>query len=146
MRIVGIETSCDDTAVAVLEDRKILSNIVSSQTVHIQFGGIVPELASRAHQQYIVPVFRTALTDAGVTLDDIEGIAVTRGPGLMGSLLVGLSFAQGLAITRNIPFVGVNHLEAHLWSAGIEYPEIAAPFLSVIVSGGQTVLVEVGAF
>lgn len=146
MLILGIETSCDDTAVAVSSPDKLLSNIISSQLIHQQFGGIVPELASRAHQKLIVPIVHQALSEANAGIKDIEGIAVTRGPGLMGSLLIGLSFAQGAALAQRIPLIGINHLEAHLWSAQIEHPDLVIPFLSLIVSGGHTLLVAVQGF
>lgn len=146
MLILGIETSCDDTAAAVSSPERLLSNIVSSQLIHKKFGGIVPELASRAHQKLIVPIVTKALSEANTRIKDIEGIAVTRGPGLMGSLLIGLSFAQGIALVQKTPLIGINHLEAHLWSAEIEYPDLATPFLSLIVSGGHTLLVAVQGF
>ncbi|HQF76517.1 MAG TPA: tRNA (adenosine(37)-N6)-threonylcarbamoyltransferase complex transferase subunit TsaD, partial [Syntrophales bacterium] len=119
MLVLGIESSCDETAAAVLQDgRKLLSNVIASQIrIHEKYGGVVPEIASRKHVEVIVPVIREALEKAGVTLDVIDGVAVTRGPGLVGSLLVGLSMAKALALARNIPFVGVNHLEGHVASA-----------------------------
>ena len=109
--ILGIESSCDDTSAAVIRDRTLLSNVIASQAVHQKYGGVIPELASRAHQQNIVPVVDTALKEAGVTIDKIDAIAFTRGPGLLGSLLVGVSFAKGLSISHDIPLVEVNHLQ-----------------------------------
>ena len=114
--ILGIESSCDDTSAAVVRDRVLLSNVIASQAVHEQYGGVIPELASRAHQQNIIPVVDTALRQAGITLDEVDAIAFTRGPGLLGSLLVGVSFAKGLSIANNIPLVEVNHLQGHILS------------------------------
>lgn len=140
MIILGIDTSCDDTSVAVLDDRKILSNIVSSQVpIHALFGGVVPELASRKHVERIDVIYRQALEEAGVTLRNIEVLSVTQGPGLIGSVLAGLSFAKGLALATGKPLVGVNHIEAHALSIFLEQ-EIEFPFLSLIVSGGHTVI------
>jgi tRNA N6-adenosine threonylcarbamoyltransferase len=147
MLVLGVETSCDDTAAAVLlNGRAILSNVVSSQdTVHGPFGGIVPELASRQHIRQISPIIRAALDRAGVTLHQIEGIAVTYGPGLVGSLLVGLSAVKGLAYRSGIPYVGVNHLEAHLLSIFLER-EVPFPYLALLASGGHTLLYIVHGF
>jgi len=147
MLVLGIETSCDETAAAVVEDgKRMLSNVVASQIeVHSRFGGVVPELASRHHIQNIVPVILQALEDASITLDAVDGIAVTRGPGLVGSLLIGISVAKGLAYTRELPIVGVNHLEAHIYSNFLEHEDLKPPFVSLIVSGGHTDLVYVGA-
>ena len=144
--ILGIESSCDDTAAAVTAGGVLQSNVVSSQMEHASFGGVVPELASRAHQRLIVPVVRQALEEAGCCLGDVEAVAVTHGPGLTGSLLVGLSFAKALAVGGGIPLLGVNHLEGHLYSVGIEPPAPPFPYLCLIVSGGHTqlVLVEEG--
>jgi N6-L-threonylcarbamoyladenine synthase len=114
--ILGIESSCDDTSAAVIRNTTLLSNVIASQAVHVKYGGVIPELASRAHQQNIIPVVDTALKEAGVTADKIDAIAFTRGPGLLGSLLVGTSFAKGLAIANNIPMVEVNHLQGHILS------------------------------
>lgn len=140
MYILGIETSCDETAAAVLQDGKLLrSNVIASQVdLHKIYGGVVPEIASRKHMEMIIPVICEALNGASVTLNDIEGIAVTRGPGLVGSLLVGLSAAKALAFALNIPFVGVNHVEGHVAAVflGDEYPEF--PFIALVVSGGHT--------
>ncbi len=140
MIILGIDTSCDDTSVAVLDDRRVLSNIVSSQVpVHALFGGVVPEIASRKHVEVIDRIFGQALADAGLTIRDVEILAVTQGPGLIGSLLVGLCFAKGLALSTGKPFVGVNHIEAHAMSIFLEQ-EVEFPFVSLIVSGGHTVI------
>jgi len=140
MLVLGIESSCDETAAAVLQDgRKLLSNVIASQIrIHEKYGGVVPEIASRKHVEVIVPVIREALEKAGVTLDVIDGVAVTRGPGLVGSLLVGLSMAKALALARNIPFVGVNHLEGHVASAFLAEEKPSFPFIALVVSGGHT--------
>lgn len=142
MRILGIETSCDDTAAAVLEDRtRVLSSVVASQIdVHRKYGGVVPELAARKHVEAIGFVIEQALEEAGVTFDDIDAIAVTQGPGLVGSLLVGVCAAKAIAWMRGIPLVAVNHLEGHVRSAFIEHPDIAFPAIALIVSGGHTSL------
>ncbi len=148
MLILAIESSCDDTAAAVLrDDREILSNVVSSQfDTHAQYGGIVPELASRCHIEAIVPVVNQALSDAGVNLEKIDIIAATRGPGLIGSLLVGFTFAKGLAQVRQIPCVGVDHMAGHLLSAFLEEPRPVFPYIALIVSGGNTSLYKVNSF
>ena len=140
MLVLGIESSCDETAAAVLQDgNQLLSNVIASQIrIHEKYGGVVPEIASRKHVEVIVPVVLEALERAGVTLDAIEGISVTRGPGLVGSLLVGLSMAKALALARNIPFVGVNHLEGHVASAFLAEDKPAFPFVALVVSGGHT--------
>ena len=142
MNILGIESSCDETAAAVLAvGRRILSSIVASQDpVHAPYGGVVPELASRRHLEMIVPVVEEALTQAGVKLDDLDGIAVTQGPGLVGSLLVGCSLAKALAWVRGLPLVGVNHLEGHIFAAFLEPAAPEYPFLALVVSGGHTAL------
>ncbi|HSP06226.1 MAG TPA: tRNA (adenosine(37)-N6)-threonylcarbamoyltransferase complex transferase subunit TsaD, partial [Acidobacteriota bacterium] len=141
MIVLGIETSCDETSAAVLNGNSILSNVISSQTrVHEPFGGVVPELASRHHLDNISWVMRESIRQSGFTLEQIEGVGATYGPGLVGSLLVGLNVAKGLAYARNIPFVGVNHLEAHLHSIFLEHPEAETPMLCVIASGGHTSL------
>ncbi len=146
--ILGIESSCDDTSAAVLRDNRLLSNVIASQAVHVKYGGVIPELASRAHQQNIVPVVDTALREAGVAASEIDAIAFTRGPGLVGSLLVGVSFAKGLSIARNIPLVEVNHLQGHILSHFIDLPDRELPhpefpFLCLLVSGGHTQIVRV---
>ena len=144
--ILGIESSCDDTAAAVLCDGKILSNIVANQSIHQAYGGVVPELASRAHQQNIVPVVHQALEQAGVSKNQLSAIAFTRGPGLMGSLLVGTSFAKSLAMGLQIPLIEVNHMQAHILAHFIEkegYEQPQFPFLAMTISGGHTQIVEV---
>ena len=142
MLTLGIESSCDETAAAVIEDgRTILSNIIASQVkTHAPFGGVVPELASREHLDRIADVVGEALSKAGVTLEQIDGIAVTQGPGLIGSLLVGLSYAKSLAFVAGKPIVGVNHIEGHIYSVVFENPEIEYPALALVVSGGHTTL------
>ena len=142
MLILGIDTSCDDTSASVVKDgRKILSNIVSSQSdIHTRYGGIVPELASRRHIEMIMPVVDEAIKQAGISLQDLSAVAVCKGPGLIGSLLIGCSFAKALCYCRNIPLVAVNHLEGHLLSVFLESPAPEFPFLSLIVSGGHTSL------
>ena len=139
--ILGIESSCDETSVAVIRDGKLLSNIVSSQMVHAQYGGVVPELASRAHQRYIVPIVNEALAKAEVRKEDLSAVAVACGPGLMGALLVGVNFGKAFAYGLGIPFIAVNHMEAHIYSNFIEEPSPAFPFLDLTVSGGHTQLV-----
>jgi len=144
MTILGIETSCDDTAAAVLRDGAVRSNVVSSQhELHDAYGGVVPELASRDHQRLIVPVVRQALEEADCTADDLDAVAVTYGPGLPGSLLVGLAFAKAFAAGRDLPLIGVNHLEGHLYSVDLSTPSPPRPYLCLIVSGGHTELVLV---
>ncbi len=144
MLVLGIDTSCDETAGSVVEDgQKILSNIVSSQRIHEKFGGVVPELASRDHIRLIGPVVKEALRGAGVGLSDLHGIAVTCGPGLIGSLLVGLCYAKSLSYVLRTPFTGINHLEGHIFSIFLEYPQVPVPFLSLAVSGGHTELLLV---
>ena len=145
--ILGIESSCDDTSAAVIKDGVMLSNVIASQKVHEAYGGVVPELASRAHQQNIVPVVSEAIRQAGITKEDIDGIAFTRGPGLLGSLLVGTSFAKGLSLALNIPLLDVNHLHGHVLSHFIkedettEVPEF--PYLCLLVSGGNSQIIKV---
>ncbi len=148
MRVLAIETSCDDTGAAVvLDGRKILSNVVSSQvSVHQKYGGVVPELASRRHIESIVPIVTEALETAKVTLRDIDGISVTQGPGLVGSLLVGLSFAKSLSFVTGLPFVGVNHIEAHLSAIFLNKNPPKFPFIGLVVSGGHTSLFRVDGF
>lgn len=142
IRILGIESSCDDTAAAVIEDGRVLSNAIASQTDHEIYGGVVPEIASRAHQVHIVAVVEKALRDAGVERDHLTAIAVTRGPGLLGSLLVGVNFAKGLALSLGIPIVEVHHMHAHIMAHFAEPPYPAFPFLCLTVSGGHTQIVE----
>lgn len=146
--ILGIESSCDDTSAAVVRDGKLLSNVIASQAVHSEWGGVIPELASRAHSQNIVPVIDTAIRRAGITIDDIDAIAFTRGPGLLGSLLVGVSFAKGFSIAKETPLIEVNHLQGHILSHFVELPDKpfnkpSFPFLCLLVSGGHTQIVMV---
>lgn len=147
MIVLGIESSCDETAAAVVEDGKnILSNVVSSQVAfHRKYGGVVPEIASRKHVETIVPVIRESLDEAGLTLNEIEGIAVTRGPGLVGSLLIGISLAKSIAYVKNLPLIGVNHLEGHLNAVFLEEKDLEFPFVGLVVSGGHTNLYHVKA-
>lgn len=146
--ILGIESSCDDTSAAILKDGVVLSNIIASQKVHEAYGGVVPELASRAHQQNIIPVVSEAIRKAGIGIQDIHAIAYTRGPGLLGSLLVGTSFAKGFAIANRIPMIEVNHLQAHILAnfikePGVESRQPSFPFLTLLVSGGNSQLIVV---
>ena len=145
--MLAIETSCDETAAAVVQGgREILSSVVSSQiAIHAAYGGVVPEIASRKHLESIVPVINQALQDAGVGMGALEGIAVTRGPGLSGALLVGFSVAKSIAAARKIPYVGVHHIEGHLFAPMLEQP-VAFPFLALVVSGGHTHLYHVEGF
>lgn len=145
MKVLGIETSCDETSASVVADGTVLSNVISSQLVHIRYGGVVPELASRAHQRLIVPVVEDALEKAGITKHAIDGVAATAGPGLVGALLVGLNFAKSLSYGLQVPFTGVNHMEGHLYSNFLTDRKPTNPFLSLIVSGGHTMLVHVTA-
>lgn len=144
MLLLSIETSCDETAAAVVRDgRSILSSVVSSQVaIHAEYGGVVPEIASRKHLEMITPVITQALAKADLSLDQIEGIAVTRGPGLLGALLVGVSMAKSLALVRSVPVVGVHHIEGHLLAGFLEQP-LEFPFLALVVSGGHTHLYRV---
>lgn len=144
--ILAIESSCDDTAAAVIKDSKILANIVSSQTLHEQYGGVIPELAGRAHQQNILPVVQKALQDSGVDAQELDAIAYTRGPGLMGSLLVGSQFAKGMAMALKIPTLGINHLQAHIAAHYIAERKPNFPFLCLLVSGGHTQILLVKDF
>lgn len=149
--ILGIESSCDDTSAAVLEDGVLLSNVIASQAVHEAYGGVVPELASRAHQQNIVPVVSEAIKRAGIKPEDLAAIAFTRGPGLMGSLLVGLSFAKGLASALHIPMIEVNHLQGHVMAHFVQEPgpskEVPSyPFLCLLVSGGNSQIIKVKSY
>ena len=142
MLVLGIESSCDETAAAVIEDgRTIRSNIIASQVaIHAPYGGVVPELASREHLDRIAPVVTSALEEAAIRISQIDGIAVTQGPGLIGSLLVGISFAKSLAMVTNKPIVGVNHIEGHIYSVNFENPSVQYPAVALIVSGGHTTL------
>lgn len=146
LNILGLESSCDDTSAAVVQNRKILANVTANQQIHAEYGGVVPELASRAHQQNIVPVVDTALKKAGLSKKDLHAIAFTSGPGLMGSLLVATSFAKSLSLALNVPLIEVNHMRAHILAHLIEDPEQKTPpfpFLCLTVSGGHTQIVRV---
>ena len=148
LTILGIESSCDDTSAAVIRDEYLLSNVMASQEVHRRYGGVVPELASRAHQQNIVPVVSQALEQAGVRMEEVDALAFTRGPGLLGSLLVGTSFAKGLAVASGKPIIEVNHLQGHILSHFVKVPgaenrQPKFPFLCLLVSGGHTQIVRV---
>lgn len=147
--ILAIESSCDDTAAAVLHNDKVLSNVVANQLIHNQYGGVVPELASRAHQQNIVPVIDAALRKANIQKEQLSAIAFTQGPGLMGSLLVGSSFAKSLALALQIPLIAVNHMHAHILAHFIDeegYDKPKFPFLALTISGGHTQIVRVDGF
>jgi len=143
VNILAIESSCDETSAAVLSNGHLLSNIIATQLIHEQYGGVVPELASRAHQQHIMPVVERALLDANIAKTDLSAVAFTRGPGLLGSLLVGASFAKALALGLNIPLIDVNHMQAHVLAHFIEDPRPPFPFLCLTVSGGHTQLVRI---
>lgn len=143
MIVLGIESSCDETAAAVLAEGVLRSNVVASQAVHQQFGGVVPELASRAHQETIWNTVEQALQESGHSIQEVTHIAVTAGPGLMGALLVGLSFAKGLSLSHRIPLIGVNHMDAHIYANFIDDPQPNYPFLALVVSGGHTQLIQV---
>ena len=148
LTILGIESSCDDTSAAIIRDEYLLSNVMASQEVHRQYGGVIPELASRAHQQNILPVVSEALRQANVTMDEVDAIAFTRGPGLLGSLLVGTSFTKGLAVAADKPIIEINHLQGHILShfvkvEGGENRQPKFPFLCLLVSGGHTQIVRV---
>lgn len=149
-RILGIETSCDETSAAVLsgtgDDVSLESLVILSQDVHSVFGGVVPEIASRAHLTSIVPVVNKALSDASVSLDDLDAIAVTAAPGLIGALLVGVCYAKSLAFARGIPVIGVHHMEGHLFATALEHRDAVPPFTGLLVSGGHTLLLDVEAW
>ncbi|WP_055437066.1 tRNA (adenosine(37)-N6)-threonylcarbamoyltransferase complex transferase subunit TsaD [Lacinutrix algicola] len=147
--ILGIESSCDDTSAAILCNDRVLSNVVASQKIHEEFGGVVPELASRAHQQNIVPVVHQALKEANITKEQLHAVAFTRGPGLMGSLLVGTSFAKSLAYGLDIPLIDVNHMQAHILAHFIAedgFTKPKFPFLGMTISGGHTQIVKVSSY
>ncbi|MFC6876773.1 tRNA (adenosine(37)-N6)-threonylcarbamoyltransferase complex transferase subunit TsaD [Flavobacterium myungsuense] len=147
--ILAIESSCDDTAAAVLQNDKVLSNVVANQLIHNQYGGVVPELASRAHQQNIVPVIDAALKNANISKEQLSAISFTQGPGLMGSLLVGSSFAKSLALALNIPLIAVNHMQAHVLAHFIDeagYDKPTFPFIALTISGGHTQIIKVNSF
>lgn len=144
--ILAIESSCDDTAAALIYDSKIMSNVIASQEIHAKYGGIVPEVASRMHQENITVVVDAALQRAGKTLDSLNAIACTAGPGLLGSLTVGLSYAKAMALSLDIPFIAINHMRAHVMSHFIDDPKPSFPFLNLTVSGGHTQIVLVKSF
>lgn len=141
--ILGIESSCDETSAAVCVDGEMRSNVIANQTIHEAYGGVVPELASRVHQQNIVPAVQQALTRANIRKEQVDAVAFTRGPGLLGSLLVGVSFAKAFALARQIPLIEVNHMQAHVLAHFIDEPKPAFPFLCLTVSGGHTQIVLV---
>lgn len=143
MNVLGIETSCDETAAAIYSSAGLLSNIIASQTIHHEYGGVVPELASREHIRLILPIIKKSLADASLALKQIDGIAVTYGPGLVGSILVGLNTAKALAYVVNIPWIGINHIEGHIFSIYLTHKNLEPPFISLVVSGGHTQLVYV---
>jgi N6-L-threonylcarbamoyladenine synthase len=136
--VLGIETSCDETGVAICDNSKIISSYTKTQSIHSKFGGVVPEIASREHEKFLPEITEKVIKDANMNYSDIEAIAVTSGPGLMGSLLSGISFAKGMSQGLNIPIIPINHLEAHLNSAFIEFEELNPPFINLLVSGGHT--------
>jgi N6-L-threonylcarbamoyladenine synthase len=147
--ILGIESSCDDTSAAVICNGKILSNVIANQEIHTKYGGVVPELASRAHQQNIVPVIQQAIQQANIDKKDLNAIAFTRGPGLMGSLLVGTSFAKSFSLALNIPLIAVNHMQGHILAHFIEeknQPKPTFPFLCLTISGGHTQIVKISSY
>ena len=144
MKILAIESSCDDTAIAILEERKVLSSLVASQVDdHIVFGGVVPEIASRMHIDAISNLYKEALKQADCTIDDIDAIAVTYAPGLIGSLLVGVSFAKGLALAANKPLIPVHHLRSHIAANYITHPSLKPPFMALVISGGHSHIINV---
>ena len=144
--LLAIESSCDDTGAAVVVNGKIQSNVVATQMVHQQYGGVVPELASRAHLQHLIPVVETAIKNAGVSLRDLTGVAYARGPGLMGSLMVGSAYARALSLSLKIPCIGVDHLKAHVMAHFIDQPVPKFPFLCLLVSGGHTQIIQVNSY
>jgi len=143
MLVLGIETSCDETSAALVDDQRVLSNIIATQEIHTEYGGVVPEFASRAHLRQLVPIIQKAFAKAHKGFNDIDGIAVTFGPGLAGSLLVGLGVAKGLASSLKKPFIGVNHIEGHILAAAADDPDLDYPFIALVVSGGHSILVRV---
>ncbi|MEE9190011.1 MAG: tRNA (adenosine(37)-N6)-threonylcarbamoyltransferase complex transferase subunit TsaD [Candidatus Neomarinimicrobiota bacterium] len=140
MKVLGIETSCDETAAAVCDDGRIIINLISSQHIHRNYGGVVPEIASREHERLLNTIVNDALEQSGISVDELEGIAVTRGPGLSGTLLTGISFAKGLSQGLNIPIIGIHHLEAHIFANFLADPALKYPFVCLLVSGGHTQL------
>lgn len=146
MIVLGIESSCDETSVAVIKDNELTSNLISSQHFHTNYGGVVPELSSRAHLQIVNPLVKSALKESSIELNDVDLIAATAGPGLIGALLVGLTYAKGLAFGLEKPFIGVNHIEGHIFSGFLMPQKPEFPFLSLVVSGGHTLLLLVKSF
>ncbi|RZK78320.1 MAG: tRNA (adenosine(37)-N6)-threonylcarbamoyltransferase complex transferase subunit TsaD, partial [Pedobacter sp.] len=144
--ILAIESSCDETSVAICNNGKITANVIANQTIHQNYGGVIPELASRVHQQNIVPVIQQALSDAKVNKKDLNAVAFTRGPGLLGSLLVGVSFAKSFALGLDLPLIAVNHMHAHILAHFIDNPKPSFPFLCLTVSGGHTQIVLVKSY
>jgi N6-L-threonylcarbamoyladenine synthase len=140
MIVLGIETSCDETSIGIIKDNKIITNEIFSQKIHSEFGGVVPEIASRAHLQKILPLLNDALKSASIKLEEVDIIAATAGPGLIGALIVGYCFGSGLSLSLNIPFIPVNHIDGHLYSVFLENDEIQFPFVALLVSGGNTAL------
>ena len=146
MIVIGIESSCDETSIAILKNGKITANLISSQDFHKKFGGVVPELSSRAHLQIINPLVKEALQKSSISLNDVELITATAGPGLIGALLVGLTYAKGLSYSLNKPFIGVNHIEGHIFSGFLMEEKPEFPFIALVVSGGHTLLLLVKSF
>jgi N6-L-threonylcarbamoyladenine synthase len=146
MNVLGIESSCDETSVAVISDGKLTANLIASQDFHVKYGGVVPELSSRAHLQIVLPLVKDALAASNLTINDIDLICATAGPGLIGALLVGLTFAKGLAYSLKIPFVPVNHIEGHVYSGFLMPDKPEFPLLAIVVSGGHTLLLLVKSF
>lgn len=146
MKILAIESSCDETSAAIIENSEVKSNIISSQLFHSKYGGVVPELASRAHIEHISNIVKESLSEAGVAIEQIDAIAVTNEPGLLGSLIVGANFAKGLSIKYNIPVIPVNHIEGHIFSGCLSDPEIAFPIICLVVSGGHTAIFNVDSY
>lgn len=144
--ILGIETSCDETAAAVMKNGELIFDCTTTQLLHSRYGGVVPELASRAHEKLLASGVEQVLNESNINVDDLNAVAVTHGPGLAGALLVGVSFAKGLCFALDIPLIGVNHIEAHLWSGQLTGDNPEPPFLALILSGGHTILVEVEGF
>lgn len=141
--ILGIESSCDETSASICKDGKIISNNIATQSIHEKYGGVVPELASRAHQKNIIPTIATCLKEGGIDIKEIDAVAYTQGPGLLGALLVGSSFAKGLASSLNIPIIPINHMEGHVLAHFIDNPKPSFPFLCLTISGGHTQIVQV---
>ncbi len=140
MIVLGVETSCDETSIGIVEDNRIIVNEIFSQRIHSEFGGVVPEIASRAHLQKILPLLKEALNSASINLNDIDIVSATAGPGLIGALIVGYCFGSGLSLALNVPFVPVNHIDGHLYSVFLENPGINFPYIALLVSGGNTAL------